>query len=139
MKITIHRALLARAVASLASAGCDDPSTGKSKATTGDAVTTTKQESLLAVATQRIAVHGPPAYFTVDWDAARESAWHLASLLPEVLATGHGVPLRGAVMRHALHMMAAHFDRSERPKFGRYARTPAVMDADGTYDLPRDP
>jgi glyoxylase-like metal-dependent hydrolase (beta-lactamase superfamily II) len=105
----------------------------------GDAVTTTKQESLLAVATQRREVHGPPAYFTIDWDAARESVWHLASLQPEVLATGHGVPLRGAAMRHALHMVAAHFDEYERPKFGRYARRPAVMETDGTYDLPRDP
>lgn len=105
----------------------------------GDAVTTTKQESLLSVATQRREVHGPPAYFTIDWDAARQSVWNLASLQPEVLATGHGVPLRGAAMRHALHMVAAHFDEWERPKFGRYAKTPAVMQADGRFDLPRDP
>ena len=105
----------------------------------GDAVTTTKQESLLAVATQRPEVHGPPAYFTMDWDAARESVWHLASLQPEVLATGHGIPLRGAAMRHALHMVAAHFDEAERPKFGRYARTPAVLQNNDEFALPRDP
>lgn len=105
----------------------------------GDAVTTTKQESLLSVATQRIAVHGPPAYFTADWDAARESVWRLASLHPEVLATGHGVPLHGMAMRHALHTMAAHFDEWERPRFGRYAHAPAAMRSDGTFDLPRDP
>lgn len=105
----------------------------------GDAVTTTKQESLLAVATQRKDVHGPPAYFTSDWDAARESVWQLATLHPEVLVTGHGVALRGAVMRHALHMVATHFDDAERPKFGRYARTPAMLQADGSYALPHDP
>jgi glyoxylase-like metal-dependent hydrolase (beta-lactamase superfamily II) len=105
----------------------------------GDAVTTTKQESVLAVATQRPDLHGPPAYFTIDWDAARESVWHLASLQPEVLATGHGVPLRGAAMRHALHMVAAHFDERERPKYGRFAKRPAVLQNDGTYRLPRDP
>jgi glyoxylase-like metal-dependent hydrolase (beta-lactamase superfamily II) len=105
----------------------------------GDAVTTTKQESLIAVATQRPEVHGPPAYFTMDWDAARESVWHLASLRPEVLATGHGVPLRGAAMRHALHLLAAHFDERQRPKYGRYSRTPAVMMPDGRLRLPRDP
>jgi glyoxylase-like metal-dependent hydrolase (beta-lactamase superfamily II) len=104
----------------------------------GDAVTTTKQESLIAVATQRPGVYGPPAYFTTDWDAARESAWRLANLQPEVLATGHGVPLRGAAMRHQLHIVASHFDERERPKFGRYARTPAVMQ-NGSYNLPRDP
>jgi glyoxylase-like metal-dependent hydrolase (beta-lactamase superfamily II) len=105
----------------------------------GDAVTTTKQESILAVATQRRELHGPPAYFTIDWDAARESVWHLASLQPDVLATGHGVPLRGAAMRHALHLTAAHFDERERPKYGRYAKTPAAMMPDGEFRLPRDP
>jgi hypothetical protein len=105
----------------------------------GDAVITTQHESLIAVATQRREVKGPPAYFTTDWDAARESVWRLASLQPEVLATGHGRPLRGAAMRHALHMVATHFDEVERPKFGRYAHTPAVMQSDGTFELPRDP
>jgi glyoxylase-like metal-dependent hydrolase (beta-lactamase superfamily II) len=104
----------------------------------GDAVTTTKQESLLAVVTQRPEVHGPPAYYTIDWDAARESVWHLAGLQPDVLATGHGVPLSGASMRDALQMLATHFDEWERPKFGRYARTPARMQPDGTYVLPPD-
>ena len=105
----------------------------------GDAVTTTKQESLISVATQRIAVHGPPAYFTIDWDAARESVRHLTSLQPEVLVTGHGVPLRGVAMRHALHRVASHFDEWERPRFGRYAGAPAVVQSDGTFELPRDP
>ena len=105
----------------------------------GDAITTTKQESLLAVATQRSEVHGPPAYFTIDWDAARESVRHLASLQPEVLATGHGVPMSGASMRHRLQLLATHFDEVARPKFGRYARTPARMQQDGTYTVPRDP
>jgi glyoxylase-like metal-dependent hydrolase (beta-lactamase superfamily II) len=105
----------------------------------GDAVTTTKQESLLSVATQRRALHGPPAYFTTDWDAARESVWRLVDLQPEVLVTGHGYPMRGAAMRDALHLMATHFDERERPRYGRYARTPAVLSHDGTYDLPRDP
>jgi glyoxylase-like metal-dependent hydrolase (beta-lactamase superfamily II) len=105
----------------------------------GDAVTTVKQESVVAVATQRPEVHGPPAYFTMDWDAARESVRHLATLEPEVLATGHGVPLTGARMRHELHRLAAHFDEWARPRFGRYARTPAVMQHDGTYVMPPDP
>ena len=105
----------------------------------GDAVTTTKQESLVSVATQRREVHGPPAYFTIDWNAARESVRQLAGLEPEVLATGHGMPLRGPAMRHALHMVARHFDAWERPKYGRYAKQPAVMEDDGTFDLPRDP
>ena len=59
----------------------------------GDAVVTTKQESLIAVATQRREIHGPPSYFTQDWGAAGDSVGRLAALEPEVLATGHGEPL----------------------------------------------
>lgn len=104
----------------------------------GDAVTTVKQESMLAVATQRPEVHGPPAYFTIDWDAARESVRHLASLDPDVLATGHGVPMRGPAMRDGLHRLVSEFDRVARPRFGRYAHTPAVLE-NGEYRLPHDP
>ena len=104
----------------------------------GDAVTTVRQESLLAIATQRPEVHGPPAYFTSDWDAARESVRHIASLEPEVLATGHGVPLTGPEMREWLHQLAANFDWVARPRFGRYTRQPAVRRRD-SYTLPPDP
>src|SRR6478672_1031907 len=37
----------------------------------GDAFVTTKQESLSAVLTQRPEVHGPPAYYTMDWRTGR--------------------------------------------------------------------
>jgi glyoxylase-like metal-dependent hydrolase (beta-lactamase superfamily II) len=105
----------------------------------GDAVVTTKQESALAVATQRRELHGPPAYFTQDWDAARESVGHIASLDPEVLASGHGEPLAGEPMRRELRALAARFDELERPNFGRYARQPAVTDERGIVRLPPDP
>ena len=39
-----------------------------------DALITTKQESIFSVLTQRCELHGPPAYYTPDWDLARESA-----------------------------------------------------------------
>ena len=105
----------------------------------GDALTTVKQESVYAVATQRPELHGPPAYFTIDWDAARDSVRHLAGLEPEVLATGHGVPLRGDAMRRDLTALAANFDRLSRPRFGRYAKHAARPRPDGSFDLPRDP
>jgi glyoxylase-like metal-dependent hydrolase (beta-lactamase superfamily II) len=105
----------------------------------GDAVTTVKQESAYAVVTQRPEVHGPPAYFTIDWDAARESVRHIAELQPHVLATGHGVPLQGDAMRRALDTLANNFDRMARPRFGRYARQPAKLRSDGAFDLPPDP
>lgn len=105
----------------------------------GDAVVTTKQESLLAVATQRREIHGPPAYFTTDWRSARESVGRLAALEPEVLATGHGEPLSGPDMRRDLRALAARFDELEVPAFGRYAHQPAVANEYGVVRLPPDP
>ncbi|WP_158453452.1 hypothetical protein [Pelosinus fermentans] len=37
----------------------------------GDVFVTVKQESAVAVLTQDEAVHGPSAYFTTDWHAAK--------------------------------------------------------------------
>lgn len=87
----------------------------------GDAVITTKQESALAVLTQHRLVRRPPAYFTPDWDHARDSVRRLEALAPEVLVTGHGLPMRGSHMRMQLGHLAARFDRVARPTRGRYA------------------
>jgi glyoxylase-like metal-dependent hydrolase (beta-lactamase superfamily II) len=105
----------------------------------GDAVITTKQESLTAVLTQRREMHGPPAYFTQDWNSARDSVRQLAALAPETLVAGHGQPLCGDSMREDLYAMAETFDDRERPRFGRYAPQAAVADDSGTVILPRDP
>jgi len=105
----------------------------------GDAVVTTKQESALAVMAQREEMHGPPAYFTQDWQASAESVRKLAALEPDVLATGHGVVMRGPAMRKALHQLAANFESTEVPRYGRYAKEPAVTDEHGVVRLPPDP
>ncbi|TFL19040.1 MBL fold metallo-hydrolase [Jannaschia formosa] len=76
----------------------------------GDAVITTRQEAAYAVALQSPEIHGPPAYFTPDWAAARASARTLAALEPEVILSGHGAPLGGPEMRRALHRLADAFD-----------------------------
>jgi glyoxylase-like metal-dependent hydrolase (beta-lactamase superfamily II) len=90
----------------------------------GDAFCTTKQESFLAVATQRPELHGPPAYFTTDWDAARESVGRLAALEPSFIAPGHGQPMAGAETTQALQELAARFDEVARPEHGRYVEHP---------------
>jgi glyoxylase-like metal-dependent hydrolase (beta-lactamase superfamily II) len=105
----------------------------------GDAVVTTKQESALAVMSQREEMHGPPAYFTQDWQSSAESVRKLAALEPDVLATGHGVVMRGASMRRALHELAAGFELTEVPRYGRYAQEPAITDEHGIVRLPADP
>lgn len=105
----------------------------------GDAVATTKPESMLAVVMQCRELHGPPAHFTQDWYAAGESVGRLAALEPEMLLAGHGEPWGGAGMRTQLRELAANFDRREIPTFGRYASRPAVTDEYGIVSLPPDP
>jgi glyoxylase-like metal-dependent hydrolase (beta-lactamase superfamily II) len=105
----------------------------------GDAVTTTKQESVIAVATQRREIHGPPAYFTQDWRSAGDSVGRIAALEPEILATGHGEPLAGPDMRRDLRALAARFEAVEVPSMGRYSAEPAVTDERGIIRLPPDP
>jgi glyoxylase-like metal-dependent hydrolase (beta-lactamase superfamily II) len=102
----------------------------------GDAFVTTKQESLYAVATQRPELNGPPAYYTSDWDAARESVRRLAELRPRVMACGHGLPMSGMEAADGLMELARNFDRVARPRFGRYARRAAVADESGVISVP---
>ena len=102
----------------------------------GDAFVTTKQESLLAVLEQRPEIHGPPAYYTIDWDEARESVELLADLEPSVAATGHGVPLRGEALREGLRILARDFETLAVPSDGRYVRAPALTDESGVVSVP---
>jgi glyoxylase-like metal-dependent hydrolase (beta-lactamase superfamily II) len=97
----------------------------------GDAFVTTGQESAYAVAVQRAEMHGPPTYFTVDWDAAEESVKRLAALEPELVVTGHGQPMQGAEMRDALHQLADRFRTIAVPEQGRYVDEP-VQAGDGS-------
>ena len=85
----------------------------------GDAVVTTRQEAAYAVAVQTPELHGPPAYFTPDWDAAETSARALADLEPDLLVAGHGRPMRGLEMRAALRRLADEFRALAVPDGGR--------------------
>ena len=102
----------------------------------GDAFVTTKQESLSAALTQRPELHGPPAYYTIDWPAAEESVMELASLEPEVVVTGHGVAMRGARLTRDLRNLAANFRERAVPSRGRYVRQPALTDRTGVLFVP---
>lgn len=105
----------------------------------GDAVITTRQESFWAVATQRLELHGPPAYFTQNWYAAAQAVRTLAEVQPLVLVTGHGRPMSGPAMRDDLHRLADRFETDEIPKRGRYVSRPARADERGTVWVPPDP
>ena len=102
----------------------------------GDAFTTTKQESLSAALAQRSELHGPPMYFTPDWDAARRSLKHLADYAPSSAITGHGPPFRGERLKEGLRSLSEHFDVRARPSRGRYRDHPAITDASGVVELP---
>jgi glyoxylase-like metal-dependent hydrolase (beta-lactamase superfamily II) len=86
----------------------------------GDAFCTTKQESFLAVAKQSPELHGPPAYYTPDWDAARSSVEELAKLCPTTIAPGHGLPMSGAEVGGQLQKLAINFDHIAIPDHGKY-------------------
>jgi glyoxylase-like metal-dependent hydrolase (beta-lactamase superfamily II) len=102
----------------------------------GDAFTTVFAESGSCTYTQKQEVHGPPAYFTTNWDAARASVELLMRMEPEVAATGHGIPMHGHELRRQLTDFVARFDAVARPKVGRYAQQPAIADAGGVRSVP---
>ena len=82
----------------------------------GDAFCTTKPESFFEAAlAQQPELHGPPSYFTSDWEAARSSVRRLAEMRPNVVAPGHGKPLAGSNVAGALQELALNFDRVAIP------------------------
>ena len=97
----------------------------------GDAFVTTMQESLLAVATQKRFVCGPPKYFTPDWGAAARSVKELAALEPNVITTGHGHAMYGEEARKDLHKLAREFWKRGIPASGRYVKEAATFNEDG--------
>ena len=102
----------------------------------GDAISTTRPESVFASLTQREELCGPPAYFTIDWDKARRSVETLALLKPATIASGHGPTLEGEHLPAELAKLAHDFDHRVRPRRGRYVHQPAVTDEQGVLVLP---
>jgi glyoxylase-like metal-dependent hydrolase (beta-lactamase superfamily II) len=102
----------------------------------GDAFITTRQESAYAVLTQKPEIHGPPMYFTPNWELAEESVMKLAALQPELVVTGHGPAMQGAAMQEALSTLARNFKQIAVPEDGRYVDSPAHADATGVTYVP---
>lgn len=106
----------------------------------GDAVVTTKQESVFSVMSQKRVLSGPPKYFTPDWGAAARSVRALAALEPNIIASGHGCSMYGDDARKALHKMAREFWHMGMPDRGRYVKEPALFNDEGpTYVPPKLP
>lgn len=102
----------------------------------GDAFVTTKQESAISVMLQNKEISGPPKYFTYNWVSAARSVRSLADLNPEIVATGHGKPMRGQEMRRSLHNLADRFEELAVPSQGRYVRDPALVNENGVQYVP---
>lgn len=102
----------------------------------GDAFVTVKQESFLAVLRQKKEIHGPPAYFTSDWQAAQRSVEQLAALKPAVAACGHGKPMEGSDLQEKLDRLAHHFKEMAVPKHGRYVNQSAQANENGVVEVP---
>ncbi len=78
----------------------------------GDAFCTTKPESFFdATVIQPPELHGPPAYFTSDWEEASRSIQKLAALKPRIIVPGHGRPLAGAEADAQFQRFAREFVR----------------------------
>ena len=86
----------------------------------GDAFSTTKQESLWSVITQREQISGPPKYLTTDWEAAEESVKHLKDLNPSLVIPSHGKPMKGEELTKHLELLASHFREIAKPEQGRF-------------------
>lgn len=99
----------------------------------GDAFVTTAQESAYATAVQSPEMHGPPRYFTIDWESARTSVEALAALAPDLVITGHGRAMQGPAMTEALGALARDFARIAVPKQGLYVDRPSRADDRSAY------
>lgn len=89
----------------------------------GDAFVTVKQDSLYKVLRQKKEIHGPPVYLTTNWRAAWESVCKLTDLEPSIAATGHGKPVKGAVLAKGLVSLAENFQKEAVPAHGKYVHT----------------
>ena len=99
----------------------------------GDALTTMNVYSWSAMLTGRREVRRPPAPFTPDWPAARQSVRKLADLNPAIIAAGHGLPMAGPAALMELKRLAA---TDFTPAFGRYVHRPAATNETGVVAVP---
>ncbi len=98
----------------------------------GDALATMNQDSWVSNVTQAKEFCHPPAPFTTDWQAARRSVEILAELEPQIVAAGHGQPIKENTAERLIKF-AANF---QKPAHGRYVDQPAIADESGVVAVP---
>lgn len=85
-----------------------------------DAFTTTKQESLWSVITQKEEISGPPKYLTTDWAEAEKSIRRLEELKPALVIPSHGQPMASEELKRHLEYLTQHFQEIAIPEQGRF-------------------
>lgn len=101
----------------------------------GDAFVTTDQNALSAVLLQKLEMHGPPAYFTINWIESERSIRRLLDLNPGVAGTGHGLPMAGQKLIEEIQNLLENFEE-EVPENGRYVKQPAITNEEGIKEMP---
>ncbi|AOY78082.1 MBL fold metallo-hydrolase [Clostridium formicaceticum] len=86
----------------------------------GDAFTTLKQDYAESVLAKEKEVNGPPAYFTMDWQAAEKSVRTLKDLHPQIAVSSHGRPMEGKELNEQLTNLANNFASLAVPNYGKY-------------------
>lgn len=86
----------------------------------GDAFTTLNQNYAESVLTREKEINGPPAYFTMDWKAAKQSVKILKNLNPQIAISSHGLPMQGNELTTQLTNLANNFDNIAKPKKSKY-------------------
>ncbi len=99
----------------------------------GDALATMDMDSWAEQVRRTPRPCGPPAPLTTDWDAARRSVNLIASLEPQVVAAGHGLPLCGDAVSESVRQFASTFTP---PAHGRYVAIAATAGPTGVEWLP---
>jgi glyoxylase-like metal-dependent hydrolase (beta-lactamase superfamily II) len=102
----------------------------------GDAFATMNMDSWSGLLTGRQTLARAASPFTIDWQAARSSVQALASLHPNVVGCGHGIPMCDVELPERMEVFAERF---RPPRHGRYVRQPARTDENGIVDLPPAP
>ncbi|CQR46764.1 putative metallo-hydrolase YflN [Paraliobacillus sp. PM-2] len=82
----------------------------------GDAVATENPESALAMFFPIGKIYGPPAFFTENWDLAKQSVEHIIKLRPKLLLAGHGLPMEGDSLEKGLEHLITNFEEIAIPK-----------------------
>ena len=99
----------------------------------GDAVLTVNPDRIKNLLTKAQTLAHPPAAATYDWIAVRRSLKKLALLKPTLIASGHGVPMKGTELAGQLEHLANDF---LPPLHGRYVAEPAIADENGIVSVP---